>query len=484
MKTTIQKESTQVFQNVVIPTGKKWRPQEDTNHSIVETGSNGKAMKLIVAAIEAAHELICVCSFIMDSNLVVDALKVAADRGVKVYILGSASAKLQDEIEEEERTHRKSYEQLLIDVFQSRFLFRSAEYLHAKFILIDPKTNPTGFMTTCNFTQKAFTENPELVVKLNETQTIELYQAFVYHFWEQSTHEQGLGKEFSVVRPFGVFSPPKLQNVLLTSPQTSLSNLKTTLAKAIANANRKLIVSTFSIDAEFELTKLIQQKVADGVDVTLFTRCLPKQLDVLFRLRKAGVKVLIHPLLHAKFIVTDETNGFIFTANLKSQGMDSGMEVGIKLHATQVAELMKIAQAWENGFSGELESELSILEAPDEFDIFRNAVLVKERLESFAKTQDRKNIGKLKDLRIVHTDLEKAKVPEKVRKLEHTVEFVGGKLPETFDETSEIVPLVRLVTWNEGEKTKEGLFFEKGFDLTTLKGISTVMDHLPVFFEG
>ncbi len=484
MKTTIRKESKQVFTNAVIPTGNKWRPIENTEHSIVETGPNGQAMNWIAEAIHASKEMICICSFIMDSNLVVEALQSAAERGVKVFVLGSASAKLQDEIEEEERPHRKSYELLLTEVFQSRFLFRSAEYLHAKFILIDPRTKGTGFVTTCNFTQKAFTENPELVVRLEHHQIQELFQIFVYHFWEHATHEQGRSKDFSAVRPFGVFPPPVIQDMLLTSPLESICNLKSSLRVAIESAKTNIYLSTFSIDEQFELTKIIERKLQEGIQVTIFTRCLPKQVELLFRLQKAGATVMIHPLLHAKFLVVDGLEGFVFTANFKSQGMDSGMEVGLKLGSRQIKELMGIVDSWRNGFGAFLESTVSIQNAPQKFEIFRNGNRESVQIESLVKKTEQKPISTLKDLRQAMSDLDKVRVPDRALILEYMLELKGPKVPSVDFEEEELASSIYRIQWTDGKKEKVGLLLKLGYSSERLSSIPVENNHWPVYFDS
>ena len=86
---------------------------------------------------------------------------------------------------------------------------------------------------------------PELAVELNKEQCEELFQVFVYHFWEHSTDEQTATDGFEKVKPANKFSLPTLKQILLTSPNTKNNSLNETLKKSIKNAQKSISFSTF-----------------------------------------------------------------------------------------------------------------------------------------------------------------------------------------------------------------------------------------------
>ena len=163
-------------------------------------------------------QLICLQSFLIQDTELIYSLLRATERKVKVFVLSSAEARLKDKIEEETDFIKENYIKLLENKFKNHFIHRTAENFHAKYLLIDPKTHPKGFICTNNFTMNGFVKNPELAVELDKTQCEELFKIFVYHFWEHATDEQTATKEFNKIKPATKFSLPKLDSILLTSP--------------------------------------------------------------------------------------------------------------------------------------------------------------------------------------------------------------------------------------------------------------------------
>jgi phosphatidylserine/phosphatidylglycerophosphate/cardiolipin synthase-like enzyme len=87
------------------------------------------------------------------------------------------------------------------------------------------------------------------------------------------------------------------------------------------------------------------------VEVRLFTQLTKAYFEQHLKdLLKEGVKILLNPRTHAKFLLVDGREGYIFTANLKKEGLDEGMEVGIKLNEQQTRDLEQIQRWWANDF--------------------------------------------------------------------------------------------------------------------------------------
>lgn len=386
-----------ILQFPIIPNGSGWKSTEQNNLSVIETGEHKILFSKIIKAIDNAKEFVCLQSFLIQDSALIDALLKAVERKVKVFILSSAEARLKDRIEEETDFIKANYIQLIGNKFRNHFVHRTAENFHAKYILIDPKTNPKGFICTNNFTENGFAKNPELAVELKKEQCEELFKVFVYHFWEHSTDEQTATTEFEKVKPANKFSLSKLNNILLTSPNAELNTLNEALKKAVKNAKKSITLSTFQLDKNTELIKLIVEKAKQGIEVTLFCRPIERQFnEQLKELLETGFQVYFHSLIHAKSLLTDEKDGFLFTANLTENGLEKGLEVGVKLSEQQTADLNKIHTNWKKDF--ELKAiKVANIKDLKEVVVFKDGKLTKKILLEDSK-EDKRKIVKVSDL--------------------------------------------------------------------------------------
>lgn len=386
-----------IIQFPILPNGSGWKSTEQSNLSVFESGEQKTLFSNIINAIDTAQEFICLQSFLIQDSALIDSLLKAVERKVKVFVLSSAEARLKDRIEEETDFIKANYIQLIDKKFKNHFVHRTAENFHAKYILIDPKTNPKGFICTNNFTENGFAKNPELAVELNNEQCEELFKVFVYHFWEHSTDEQTATTEFEKVKPANKFSLSKLNNILLTSPNSELNTLNEVLKNAVKNAKKSISFSTFQLDKNTELIKTILEKTKQEIEVTLFCRPTERQFNEQLKdLLEAGVQIYFHSLIHAKSLLIDENVGFVFTANLTDNGLENGLEVGIKLNEQQTADLNKIQTNWKKDFQSKAINNANIKDLK-ELEIFKDGKLTKKILLDDNKEEKRK-IFKVSDL--------------------------------------------------------------------------------------
>lgn len=381
----------------ILPNGSGWKSAEQSNLSVFESGKQKTLFSKIINAIDKAQEFVCLQSFLIQDSALIDSLLKAVERKVKVFILSSAEARLKDRIEEETDFIKANYIQLIDNKFRNHFVHRTAENFHAKYILIDSKTNPKGFICTNNFTENGFAKNPELAVELNKEQCEELFKVFVYHFWEHSTDEQTATTEFEKVKPANKFSLSKLNNLLLTSPNSELNTLNEALKNAVRNGKKSISLSTFQLDKNTELIKTILEKAKQGIEVTLFCRPTEKQFNEQLKdLLEAGVQIYFHSLIHAKSLLIDENIGFVFTANLTDNGLEKGLEVGVKLNEQQTADLNKIQANWKKDFQSKAIKTAKIKDLK-ELEVFKDGKLTKKILLDDNKEEKRKII-KVSDL--------------------------------------------------------------------------------------
>lgn len=383
----------------ILPNGTGWKSTENENLSVLESGDKKILLSKIVEAIDSAKELICLQSFLIQDTTIIDRLLQAVqERKVRVFILSSAEARLKDTIEDENHIIRAAYIQLINTKFRNHFVHRIAENFHAKYILVDPKTNPKGFICTNNFTENGFTKNPELAIMLSKDQCSNLYKIFVYHFWEQATDEQTASNEFDKVRPAGKFALPEIKSILLTSPNSEYNTLGVSLLDAVKAAKQSISLSTFLLDKNEAIINELEAKAKEGLTIILFCRPIENQFDEhLKELLNWGVEVYFHPFMHAKTLLIDNSVGFLFTANFISYSLNRGLEVGAKLSDDQVAALRKIHQGWKANFPYKAIKQASVQAIKDYYFVFKDKKLAGKLLINDVKEKKQK-IGKVSDL--------------------------------------------------------------------------------------
>lgn len=382
----------------ILPHGAGWQSTEREELLILESGNNAVLLTKIQEAIGQASHMICLQSFLLQDTPLIDSLLQAVKRGVKVFVLSSAEARLKDTIEEEQDFIKQDYIKLLENKIKNHFVHRVAKNVHAKYVVIDPKTNPKGFICTNNFTENGFLKNPELAVALNEVQCQELFKIFVYHFWECATDEQNATREFEKVKSANKFELPALTQLLLTSPTSKHNTLHQKLSEAVQKAQNRLSFSTFQLDKNIELIKNIIEKAKNGVEITLFCRPIEKQFkEHLKPLIDAGVRIYFHELMHAKSLLIDDKHGFVFTANLTQEGLEDGLEVGIELNQAQTKSLAYIHNNWKENLPYQTIREKYIKEISRYFTFF-GSKLVEQKIKDDDAKVEKKVLKKVSDL--------------------------------------------------------------------------------------
>ncbi|CAL2080171.1 conserved hypothetical protein [Tenacibaculum dicentrarchi] len=441
-------ENKKALNNIFIPTDKKWISTENDNLSIIESGKNGVLFHKIITDIESAEEMICLQSFLIQDTKIIDALlKAKKERDVRVFVMGCAEAKLESNpYDEEDSFITKEYKKMLEDKFKNNFTHRQAGNLHAKFILIDPKKNSKGYIFTGNFNEKPFFENPELAVKLSNTQITELFKIFVYHFWEHTTDEQTNTSQFDKIKKINKFSLPHLSEILLTSPNIEISNLKKTLLEAVSKAKEEIQISTFGLDIKHVLSNKILDKLKAGIKVTIYCRPRLKTInDNIDVLAKHGAKIVCHPLIHAKSLIIDNNEAYIFSANFEAHGMDTGFEIGTKLNTNQKNDLLKIYANWKETFPFEYIHENKIINTDKYQYLNKEGKLTGlMHIENHENKKISKKITTLKDLNLLFLIKEPQKFSSKQLTIELKAEInsINNYIKiETINTESEIIEI-------------------------------------------
>lgn len=183
----------------------------------------------------------------------------------------------------------------------------------------------------------------------------------------------------------------------MTSPNSKSNSLSTTLLAAINKSKSTISLSTFQLDKNIELVKAITNKAKQNISVSLFCRPIEKQFNEhLKELLDAGVHIYFHPLIHAKSLLIDNKNGFVFTANLIANGLENGLEVGLELNEEQTKDLSTIHQSWQDNFPIKA-IKFAYVKDLKEIQVFKDGKLTIKLLLNDTKTENRK-IVKVADL--------------------------------------------------------------------------------------
>ncbi len=315
------------------------------------TGAAGQFLQAMASGIERAREVVLVASFLLTDATLARAMTSAAARGVRVYVLTAsddiiAKADLDD-------TRVDEHKRLLASLV-NRALVRSAEHLHAKFVVVDPfivgPYRPRAFLSTANF-NRALTDGVELGVEFDGERAAALGGAFVRAFWNESTHELREANRLSpVAPPPGQPVVPDHATVLTTTK--SSNGLRAAVVEMIRGARERLVVASFGLDPQHPAVVELRAAAARGVEVTVLTRPRPAVGAAARFLREGGVLVRAHDKLHAKAVVADG-DALVMTANFESHGLDDGFEVGVRLDGPAASSVATVLTEWAATFPWE-----------------------------------------------------------------------------------------------------------------------------------
>ena len=315
----------------------------------------------LVKMIGAAQEMVVLCSFLLASDCLINALETAARRGVRVYMMLASEARLEQEREEDDFSKRcRKHHEKMLRRLAPHAMIRSAAHYHAKTVLIDPnRPNAQGWLLTANLTNEALTRNEELGLYLTPEEVRSVFLELRHAFWERAEHRVS-GSDFKPARSLEAVEPPHAGLALVTSPPRR--SIQDTALELIEEADRQIIVSSFGWALDHPVTRALIARAKAGVEVTVLARIRPAAMPALAALAEAGAQVYGFTWLHAKAIWTAGDRGMIMTANLERHGMDDGFELGLSLDGKRAESLRHILRGWEDTapYRFELEAKVTL----------------------------------------------------------------------------------------------------------------------------
>ena len=286
----------------------------------------------ICDCINEAEEMICITTFLLANRKVVDAVKSAANRDVRIYLLIASEKTLEKNYESEDDFSKKCIDShiMLLDELSGKIFIRSAPSNHAKFVFIDPFTNNAkGYITTGNFTDEGIGgRNEEMHYALEAKEVDILANHFKHAFWNCAEHEIRSKK----------FVPAEKMNVSVDLAAKTNQSIVTSLdgneslhdacLSLVKTASKSLVISAFGFDKDNDVVQEIAKKAKEGVKVIILSRIRPKNNDAVEFLCKAGATVYGFHYLHAKCIIADTSKAIMMTANFEDVSFHKSFEVG------------------------------------------------------------------------------------------------------------------------------------------------------------
>lgn len=123
---------------------------------------------------------------------------------------------------------------------------------------------------------------------------------------------------------------PTLRRLLLTKPAKTIA---AHAQRLLRQAQSSVTVTTWRLDEDDAFVKALAERAGQLV-VTVFAPATPENRPALDFLAKRGAHVLACPGMHAKVILVDQDSSplaMVSSANFMHEGMDIGIELGLKL---------------------------------------------------------------------------------------------------------------------------------------------------------
>lgn len=320
---------------------------EELGRAVHISGRRRQVAQRLSELLGAAQKHAIVSSFLLADKGIEDAMMEAAQRGVRVYVQLASEARLGREESDGEFDRRvlAQHKEMLARL-AGHVLFRSAPHFHAKMVLVDPWDSPQGVLLTANLTSEALERNEELAVDLSHQEVREAAALLGWAMWETAEHEMVDPEDrFRAVKPMNALDHPGPGATLLatTSERTELHRRA---LEVIDSASKRLTVASFGWEKDHAVVQRLCERARDGLAVTVLARCRLASMPALLRLCQAGATVRGFRWLHAKAIWSDSGQALVMSANLQTEGLDRGFELGVHLDEDRAAELCDRLNTW------------------------------------------------------------------------------------------------------------------------------------------
>jgi cardiolipin synthase len=325
--------------------------KEEAGHGVWRTGPKLRFRDALIAGLEGASEIALISSFLLADERLAAAMLEAAKRGVRVYVLTASEKRIGKVVREEDVFEQQMADQhkKLLDSLAGKVLLRSAEHIHAKFLVVDPQDeHARAWLSTANF-NKALENSVELGVELDAKGARALATCFNWAFWCEAESELREAGRLMAIKAGYPAAPQRPSDEDIFATLKGGTVLREQLLAMIRSASREILVASYGFEATHLVVRSLIEAAKRGVSVTVITRPRPAVAAGVAALAAAGIQIFGHDKLHAKALVVDG-QAIVMSANLESHGLDSGFEVGAVLRSDAAREVEATLRKWTSSF--------------------------------------------------------------------------------------------------------------------------------------
>ena len=410
---------------------------EKISEKLFIPGKEKLLVQELKSLIDQAKNQICLASFLISDMGIVDALLKASDRGVDIYLLTASEAKLASEPAEDNEFEKKTMEEhkVLLNRLVGKVLVRTAQHLHTKFIIIDPKgEKPLGFILTSNLTTEALIRNPEIGVRISGNDVKDLFQQFSTGFWNESERELLEAGKLSVVSDnMKGFVPESFASTRICYTTNKMKTIQENIVKLIKDSQGEIWVSAFGFQQDNKVMEALVSAAKNGRKLTVLARPRPhvRSRDALLDIVQHGGKVYGLEWLHAKCIITSVNGKYaaiVMTANIEDRGMETGFETGIILDSDEAENLKMLMESWVQLSQYSLFNKIKVGDVEGRVMLWDGEKLVEKSIEPVYE----KNLGTLQAKKGKNIETVKPKnfpLPQDSTKLYHVHRYLWKALP-------------------------------------------------------
>lgn len=306
-------------------------------------------LSLFVHEIGVARESIVICSFLISSAEIIEALRGASERGVRVYVMTAPEGlKLHERFEEPSEKWRAEKMRSVLHALAQFALVRSARPWHAKFLLVDARSheNGRGWLSSANMNNGSLTTSPEYAVPLRPPEVDCLFRIARREFWTAEFQARSDGSFFPIPHKEAADWPPVDCNIVTSSTEPSLIDQH--IVAAIESAQNSILVSTYLVQAKSEVLSSLLRASSRGLEVNLLTHISPNNAVVLSPLREAGARIVGLEWLHAKFVACDADVLLFHSQNMANPTTERSFDILLPLEGDRA----HLGRTWlEQAFS-------------------------------------------------------------------------------------------------------------------------------------
>ncbi len=326
--------------------------QEIAGPGVWRTGRQLRFRDELVRALDGAVELALLSSFLLADDRLAEAMLRAGQRGVRVYVLTASEQRIGKVVREDEVFEQRMADQhkKLLDSLAGKVLLRSAEHIHAKFLVVDPAapTRARAWLSTANF-NKALEDSAELGVMLDAAGARAMAACFQWAFWCEAERElRGPGRLVEI-RARHPAAPPRPEGDAVHATLRDGTALRDRVVALIRGARSEILAASYGLGADHPAVQALIDAAKRGVRVTVLTRPRRAVAAGVAALASAGISVVAHDKLHAKALVVDG-QALVMSANLEAQGLDKGFEVGAIVSPDAARAVEETLRNWTSTF--------------------------------------------------------------------------------------------------------------------------------------